>query len=113
MITEIATKLVSPVINMVLARVLVPEAFGVVATVNMITSFADMFTDAGFQKYLVQRDFNSKEELDKSTNVAFWSNLVLSATIWVIICLFSEMLAGLVGNTSIKNVSSISSFSLI
>ena len=113
MITEIATKLVSPVINMVLARVLVPEAFGVVATVNMITSFADIFTDAGFQKYLVQRDFNSKEELDKSTNVAFWSNLVLSATIWVIICLFSETLAGLVGNTSLKNVISISSFSLI
>ena len=52
--TEIAAKLISPVSNMILARFLTPEAFGVVATVTMVTSFADMFTDAGFQKYLVQ-----------------------------------------------------------
>ena len=55
-VTEIATKLVSPITNAILARLLVPEAFGVVATLVMITSFAEIFTDAGFQKYLVQHD---------------------------------------------------------
>ena len=60
--TEIAAKLISPVSNMILARFLTPEAFGVVATVTMVTSFADMFTDAGFQKYLVQHEFKDKND---------------------------------------------------
>ena len=53
-ITEIVAKLIQPITNMILARILAPEAFGVVATINMIINFADMFTDAGFKKYLVQ-----------------------------------------------------------
>jgi hypothetical protein len=51
-ITEIASKLISPITNMVLARLLAPEAFGLVATVTMVVTFAEVFTDAGFQKYI-------------------------------------------------------------
>ena len=56
-ITEIVAKLVVPISNMVLARLLTPEAFGVVATLTMVISFAELFTDAGFQKYLIQHEF--------------------------------------------------------
>ena len=70
-ITEIAAKLISPIVNMVLARLLAPEAFGVVATITMVISFAEIFTDAGFQKYIIQHEFADDEELNKSTNVAF------------------------------------------
>lgn len=56
-LTEIAAKLVTPVTAMILARLLAPEAFGVVATVTMVVSFVEMFADAGFQKYLVQHEF--------------------------------------------------------
>ena len=59
-LTEIASKLMPPIVNMVLARLLTPAVFGMVATVTMITSFAEIFADAGFQKYLVQNDFESK-----------------------------------------------------
>lgn len=55
--TETLVKAVSPVTQLVLARILSPEAFGMVATVTMVTSFADMFSDPGFQKYHVQHDF--------------------------------------------------------
>ena len=48
-ITEVTAKLISPITNMILARILVPEAFGVIATITMITSLADVLTDAGFQ----------------------------------------------------------------
>ena len=56
-VTEISSKLITPVTNAILARLLVPEAFGVVATLTLVITFAEIFTDAGFQKYLVQRDF--------------------------------------------------------
>ena len=111
-ITEIAARCVSPITNMVLARLLTPEAFGVVATVTMITSFADLFTDAGFQKYLVQHDFKSRNDLDDSTNVAFWTNLSISVILWMIICSFSSQLAELVGNPGLGNVIVIASLSL-
>ena len=53
-VTEIVAKLITPITSMVLARLLTPEAFGVVTTLTMIITFAELFTDAGFQKYLVQ-----------------------------------------------------------
>lgn len=97
-ITEIAAKLVAPISTMVLSRLLTPEAFGVLVTATMVISFAEIFTDAGFQKYLVQKQFDSDESLYKSTAVAFWSNLIMSLIIWLGIAVFSPLIAHLVGN---------------
>ena len=55
-ITEIIAKLVAPITTMVLARLLTPDAFGVLVTAQMVISFAEIFTDAGFQKYIVQHE---------------------------------------------------------
>jgi O-antigen/teichoic acid export membrane protein len=111
-ITEIAAKIVTPVTTMVLARILSPEAFGVVATVTMIVSFADMFTDAGFQKYLVQHEFKDDIEKHKNTNVAFWTNLAISFFLWAIIAIFCEPIAALVGNQGLGNVITIACIQL-
>ena len=103
LITELLSKLVSPIMNMILARLLAPEAFGMVATITMITSFADIFADAGFQKFLVQGEFKDKEELDKNTNVAFWTNFTISVIIWILIVLFRDQLAVSVGSKGLGN----------
>ena len=111
-ITEVAAKLVTPIISMVLARLLAPEAFGVVTTLTMIITFAEIFTDAGFQKYLVQHEFKDDLDRDESTNVAFWSNLIMSLVIWGIIALFADPLATLVGNPGLGHVLSIACVSI-
>jgi PST family polysaccharide transporter len=97
-VTEIAAKLVAPVTTMLLARILTPDAFGVLVTVMMVISFAEIFTDAGFQKFLIQHEFESDEELYQSTNVAFWTNLIFSLLIWGLIIIFSQPIAELVGS---------------
>ena len=97
-VTEIAAKLVAPISTMVLARLLTPEAFGVLVTATMVISFAEIFTDAGFQKYIVQKEFPTKDDLYNSTAVAFWSNFALSLIIWAVISIFSSQIAHLVGN---------------
>ncbi len=102
--TEIIAKLIVPITNMILARVLAPEAFGVVATITMIISFADMFTDAGFQKYLVQHEFKSEEDRVLANNVAFWTNFVISVLLWIFISIFSDQIAIMVGNPGLGNV---------
>lgn len=101
---EVAAKLVTPISSMVLARLLTPEAFGVVTTLTMIITFAEIFTDAGFQKYLIQHEFANERDRDESTNVAFWSNLVMSLLIWGIIIIFADPLAALVGNPGLGHV---------
>lgn len=111
-ITEIAAKIVSPITNMILARILVPEAFGVVATVTMIISFAEMFADSGFQKYLVQYDFKEEDEKYKNANVAFWTNFGISILLWIIIIIFRNQLAKLIGNPGLGNVISIACLQL-
>lgn len=112
-ITEIMAKLISPLVNMLLARLLVPAAFGAVTTITMVISFAEVFTDAGFQKYLIQHEFSSTEELDRSTNVAFWTNLSFSALVCAIIFVFRHNIAALVGSPDLGNAISIASISIV
>ncbi|HEM5203509.1 TPA: oligosaccharide flippase family protein, partial [Streptococcus suis] len=82
-LAEIVAKLITPLSNTILARLLTPEHFGVIATITMIISFADIFSDSGFQKYLVQHEFESEYELDKAANVAFSSNFLISIFLWL------------------------------
>ncbi len=96
-ITEIAAKLVAPITTMVLARLLTPDAFGVMVTAQMVISLAEIFTDAGFQKYIVQHEFKDDNDKYKSTAVAFWANLIMSLVLWAGICIFANPIARLVG----------------
>lgn len=112
-ITEIVAKMITPFTSMVLARLLTPAEFGVVATVTMVTSFADVFTDAGFQKYLIQKKFDNEKQLEESANVAFWTNLSISCLLWGLIIVFSEQISTLVGNPGLGNVISVASISLV
>lgn len=102
-ITEIVAKLITPLTNMILARLLTPEAFGIVATITMVISFTELFTDAGFQKYLIQHDFTDEADLDHHTNVAFWTNLLVSSVLFATIVVFRHQIAVLVGNDDIGN----------
>ena len=96
-ITEVMAKLVSPITSMILARLLVPEVFGIVASVNVVFSFCDIFSDAGFQKYIIQHEVNKEEEIENYATVAFWSNLTVSLCIWAGVAIFANPIAKLVG----------------
>ena len=47
-ITEVLAKLITPLTNIILAHMLAPTAFGILATIMMVISFAEMLADAGF-----------------------------------------------------------------
>lgn len=103
-ITAVVSKLVTPIVSMVLARLLTPDAFGVVTTLTMVITFAELFTDAGFQKYLIQHEFKDDVDREQSTTVAFWSNMVMSLFFWGLIAIFNAPLASLVGNPGLGHV---------
>lgn len=95
---ELAAKIIIPLSNIILARIIAPEAFGIIATINMIVSFADMFSTMGISKYIVQHEFETEEELKRNADVAFWTNIVISLSAWAVISIFSKQLSGLFGN---------------
>ena len=107
LLAEVSAKLIAPISNIILARLLTPDAFGVVTTLTMIITFAEIFTDAGFQQYIIQHKFKDEEETHQTANVAFWSNLVMSIVLWILITLNSSDLAILVGNPGLGHVLSI------
>ena len=98
LITEVLAKLITPVTNIILAHILAPTAFGILATIMMVISFAEMLADAGFQKFLVQYEFESEDEKQKNVSVAFISNIVLAIVLWFVIIIWRDELAILVGN---------------
>ena len=97
--TELIVKIIQPITSIILARILVPEDYGIVANLTMIVSFAEMLADAGFSKYIIQHRFESKEELTESSNVAFWTNLIVALSLFGIICLFRNLFASWIGSS--------------
>jgi len=73
-LTEIVARTASPIVMVVLARILAPADFGVVATAMVAISFSQMLWDAGLNKALVQ----TREAPDEAANVVFWTNLLLA-----------------------------------
>ncbi|MBQ9547699.1 MAG: oligosaccharide flippase family protein [Bacteroidales bacterium] len=111
-LTEVTARLAGFVSSIVLARLLTPEAFGVVATVTMVVTFAELFTDAGFQKYIIQHEFRSAQEREENTQVAFWTNLALSLLLWGVIALLRNPLARLLGAPGLGSVIAIACVSI-
>lgn len=96
-LAEIIARLTAPVTNAILARLLMPNAFGIVASLTMIISFSEIFTDAGFPKYIVQHTFQDDDDLECSTSTALWTNLAFSIFFWGLIALFVSPISAAAG----------------
>lgn len=112
LLTEAIAKLIVPLTQLMLARILAPEAFGIVATVVMVSSFAEMISDAGFQKYLVQHEFADQRSLYQAANVAFWASMTVSIGLLAVITLGRNEIAELVGSPGLGLPIAVASCSL-
>jgi PST family polysaccharide transporter len=87
---EIASRTVGPLVFLVLARLLVPEDFGVVAAAMVIISFSQVFSDAGLSKALIQR----QHRVEESANIVFWLNIGIGFVIVAILLTVAPLIAG-------------------
>jgi len=72
-------RIISFCVMLILARLVLPESFGLVAYATVFTAFAQIFVDQGFSDAIVQFPDLKREHLD----TAFWVN-VLTGTILTI-----------------------------
>jgi O-antigen/teichoic acid export membrane protein len=74
---ELASKAIQPIVFIVLARLLMPEDFGVMTAALMVIGFSQIFWEAGMGKALIQR----QTDIEDAANAAFWINVVLGIVI--------------------------------
>jgi O-antigen/teichoic acid export membrane protein len=68
------TQAVSLILGVILARILSPKEFGLVAMVTVLTGFASIFTEMGFGAALIQR----REPSQRMLSSVFWLNSATS-----------------------------------
>lgn len=100
-ITELLVKIITPVLNAILARILLPEDYAPLATITILISFCEVFVESGFKKYLIQHEFDDKNEEQNAFHVASWTTLGIALLIWGLIIIFCKPLSSFLGNDEI------------
>jgi len=75
--------------TIVLARLLTPEDFGLVAMVTAVTGFVMMFKDAGLSVATVQREEITREQV----SALFWINAGLSVVLMIVVAALAPLIA--------------------
>ena len=86
---QISSQLVSFVLSIILARLLTPNDYGVVALVNVFIILANVFVTSGFGTSLIQKE--NSDELDFST--IFYLSELTSIFIYVVIFFVAPFIA--------------------
>lgn len=100
---------VSFVVSIVLARLLMPEEYGLIAIVLVVINICNVFFNSGFSTSLIQK--KDADELDFST--AFWSSLVLAVTLYAGVFFLAGLVADFYNQDILRPVIRIMGLSLI
>ena len=88
---------VSFIVSIVLARVLMPDDYGLVSMVMIFITLADVFINSGFNTALIQK--KDADELDFST--VFWCSMGLSLLIYAVLFFCAPLVADFYGETAL------------
>lgn len=86
-------KVVQLIVQVVLARLLAPEAFGLLAVLLVITQVADSIAQSGFGMALIQK----VDATDRSFDTAFWLSIGVAAALYAVIFPCAPLLASFYG----------------
>jgi len=93
----------------VLARLLAPEDFGLIAMLALFVSVAGIFIDGGMSSALIQRQHSSRS--DEST--IFFFNLGMGAAMAALICLGAPWISAFFGQPLLESLAYALAFSLV
>lgn len=88
-LTEIVSRVASPIIFVIMARLLAPSDYGVVAIASIAISFSAMFWDAGLSKALIQ----IAEAAEAAAHVVFWTNVALGFFVYLLLFVSAPAIA--------------------
>jgi O-antigen/teichoic acid export membrane protein len=108
-IDSIGTRLVQLVIGIVLARLLLPSQFGLIAMLAIFMAVAQSLLDSGFGSALIQK----KEITELDTNSVFFFNLFISVVLTATLFLLSPLIADFYKEPELNLITKAMSFVII
>lgn len=97
---NIAAQIVGFIITIVLARLLAPSLFGIIALVTVFINIANVFVNTSFSSALIQK--KDANELDYNT--MFWFNLAISFALYFLLFLAAPSIANYYNNHELVNI---------
>ena len=96
-------------IGLILARLLTPADFGLVAIISVFLSILDIFVDSGFANALIRK----QECDDRDYSTVFFVNLFIAILSYILMFLSSAFIADFYKNDQLSMITKIVSLSLI
>ena len=91
---RIGAQVVTFIVSLVVARILVPSDFGIVATAQIFINLANVFVVNGINASLIQM----KQPSDEDYSTAFYANLLLSVVLYGAVFISAPHVAAFYGN---------------
>lgn len=82
-------QIISLIVTIILARILIPEAYGTVALITVITSLLQVFIDSGLGSALIQK----KDADDVDFSSVFYFNVVLCVILYIVLFFLAPAIA--------------------
>lgn len=96
-VNSLANKLVGLISTLILARILAPEDFGLVAITTLVLGFVNVFATTGSQSYIFQKDVITDDVL----NTAWTLDLILKTVVALGMFISAPFVAEYYGNQSL------------
>lgn len=104
-----ASKGIQLIFSIMIARLLLPEDFGLIAIANVFISLSDVLIDSGFSKALIRK----KDRTEKDFSSVFWFNIIAAFLLYAILFLCAPFVATYHQNAQLVGIIRIISISLI
>ncbi|MEK6494837.1 oligosaccharide flippase family protein [Myroides odoratimimus] len=92
-LSEIVAKIISPVVFLILTRLLSPSDFGVVAVATTLMTFMMIVSDLGTAKFIIQKEDSDDLTFNILASNCFWINAIIGLLIFMVIFISSNKLA--------------------
>lgn len=97
---SILPKIIPPIVTLILARMLDPSIFGLVAIATLVISLVDMIREVGLSKAFIQID----EDERITFNVVFWLSLTLGVVFYAIVFITAPVIANFFNSTEAASI---------
>ena len=109
MVETMSNYIVKLVVGIILARLLMPEDFGLLAIMMIFVSLSDILVNSGFGNAYIQK----KDATDTDANTVFYVNLAISLFLYVLLFVLSPLIGFFFGSEQLPTLIRVMSLAII
>lgn len=97
------------VVSVILARLIAPDQFGMIAMLGVFTSLAGVFVDSGFANALIRK--NNRTQIDCST--IYWFNILVAIACYAILYFSAPLISNFYGMSELTVILRVTALSIV